>query len=102
MDTRLARCHLLAEILSADGLMNDAERQLLETAMTEAGLNDGERDKVRHFEGSSEAAGLLKGLPEAERSAFVEELVEAALVDGKLSPQETAAVKRIAAAMGLE
>src|SRR5437763_11416545 len=102
MDLPVARCHLLAEILSADGLMNDAERQLLEAAMTEAGLDDAARDQIRHFEGSSEAAAALRDTPEADRMAFIDKLVEAALVDGKLSHQETAAVKRIAAALGLE
>ena len=48
-----ARCHLLAQVLSADGMMTEDERSLLEQAMHDAGLSDQERDLVRHFAGPS-------------------------------------------------
>lgn len=101
MKSAVARCHLLAEVLSADGMMADAERELLETAMNDGGLSAAERDAVRHFEGAAGAAEVLAVLPEAERQAVVDALVEAALVDGKLTPNETATVKRLAAKLGL-
>jgi len=101
MSPELARCHLLAEVLSADGMMNDDERALLEDALTRAALDDTERDLVRHFEGAAVAADVLRAQPEAERQALIDQLVEAALADGKLTPNETAAVKRIAQALGL-
>lgn len=97
----VARCHLLAEVLAADGMMADAEREILEAEMERQGLGEGERDQVRHFEGAAEALATAAALPESERQALVDALVEAALVDGKLTPSETAAVKRIAGALRL-
>ena len=101
MTRELARCHLLAEVLAADGFMTDAERSLLEQNLARSQLTEGERDQVRHFEGAGDAASALRGLSAQERQQVVDELVEAALADGKLTAQETAAVKRIAEALDL-
>lgn len=97
----VARCHLLAEVLAADGMMAEAERATLEAEMERLGLSEGERDQVRHFEGAADALETVAALPESERQGLVDALVEAALVDGKLTPAETAAVKRIASALRL-
>jgi len=101
MNSAVAHCHLLAEVLSADGMMSESERDMLERAMSDLGLADADRDQVRHFEGTAGAVEVVAALPEAERQAIVDALVEAALVDGKLTPNETATVKRITAAIGL-
>jgi uncharacterized tellurite resistance protein B-like protein len=102
MDPCVARCHLLAAVLAADGLMQEDERALLEEEMARLGLGEGDRDAVRHFEGAEGAAAALRGEAEAERRAVLDELVSAALVDGKLSPNETATVKRLAKELGLD
>ncbi len=102
MDNRVARCHLLAEVLAADGIMTESERALLERHLAEHELSDDERRQVREFEGADQAAAALRDRPAAERQEIVDQLVEAALADGKLTPNETAAVKRIARALGLE
>jgi uncharacterized tellurite resistance protein B-like protein len=101
MDDRVARCHLLAEVLAADGIMTDAERALLEQHLSNHELSDEEKDHIRHFEGAEEAIAVLRERPLLERQEIVDQLVECALADGKLSPKETAAVKRISAALGL-
>jgi uncharacterized tellurite resistance protein B-like protein len=101
MDPRVARCHLLAEVLAADGIMTDEERSLLEERLARYQLSEPERDQVRHFEGGAGAAAAARALPEDQRQAIVDELVEAALADGKLSGKETAAIDRIVQAMGL-
>src|SRR5688572_26871111 len=102
MHPRVAHCHLLAEVLSADGMMTDSERAVLDRTMSEMELSDEERDAVKHFEGAEGAAAAFATQPEDARQALIDALVEAALADGKLSPNETAAVKRIAAAIGLK
>ena len=101
MNQTLARCHLLAEILAADGIMTAEERSLLEQHLARHQLTDEERDQVRHFEGAGDAASALRELSAQERQQVLDELVEAALADGKLTALETAAVKRIADALGL-
>jgi uncharacterized tellurite resistance protein B-like protein len=102
MDDRVARCHLLAEVLAADGIMTDDERALLEKHMANHELSDEEKHAIRNFEGTDAAIALLRERAPAERREIVDELVEAALADGKLSPKETTTVKRLAAALGLE
>ncbi len=100
MDDRVARCHLLAEIFAADGIMTDSERALLEQHFTNHELSDAEKEQIRNFEGADRAIAALRDRPELERQQILDELVEASLADGKLSPNETAAVKRIAQALG--
>ena len=63
--------------------------------------SDAERDAVRHFEGTADAVATVAALPEPERQAVVDHLVEAALADGKLTAAETATVKRLAEALHL-
>ncbi len=101
MHPNVARCHLLAEVLAADGMMTEVERGLLENEMAQLGLSDQDRELVRHFEGAEGATEIAATLPEAERQALVDHLVEAALVDGRLTPAETAAVRRIGDALQL-
>lgn len=98
---RTAYCHLIAKVLSADGIMHDTERDFLERCMTRMGLTAEERDQVVHFEGAEDAEATMRQKPEEERRQLVDELVEAALVDGKLSPHETELVKKITEALGL-
>jgi uncharacterized tellurite resistance protein B-like protein len=101
MDPRVARCHLLAEVLSADGMMPDSERALLEETMETLGLSEAEREQVRTFDGAEGAAAALRDLPEADRQAILDDCVHGVLIDGRLAPLETAAIKRIATALGL-
>lgn len=102
MDHRVARCHLLAEVLAADGIMTDGERALLERHLANHELEEHERKQVREFEGADGAAAVLRERPVEERQEILDQLVECALADGKLTANETAAVKRIAQALGLE
>jgi uncharacterized tellurite resistance protein B-like protein len=102
MDNRVARCHLLVEVLAADGIMTADERELLEQHMANHELSEEEKNQVRNFQNSDGAIEVLRDRPEIERQEILDELVEAALADHKLTPNETAAVKRLAVALGLE
>lgn len=81
--------------------MMAVEREILEREMVQLGLSEAERDAVRHFEGAEGAVEVIAALPEAERQSLIDHLVDAALADGKLTPAETAVVKRIGAALQL-
>jgi uncharacterized tellurite resistance protein B-like protein len=102
MDNRVARCHLLAEVLMADGIMTEDEKQLLEQHLANHELSDEEKKSVRNLEGGAEAIAILRERPMIERQEILDQLVECALADGKLTSNETATVKRIAQALGLE
>jgi uncharacterized tellurite resistance protein B-like protein len=57
---------------------------------------------LRNFEGADDAAAVLKDRPAIERQEIVDQLVEAALADGKLTQNETDVVKKIVHDLGLE
>ena len=101
MRPEVARCHLIVSVLAADGMMPKVERALLHRIMKQLELTPEEREQIANFEGASDALTAAQSLPAEERQAIADAIVEAALADGKLSPQETAAVKRITAALDL-
>jgi uncharacterized tellurite resistance protein B-like protein len=102
MDERLARCLLIAKVLAADGIMTDAERDFLESAMEGLGLDDEQRRQVRDFEGWDEAEPIVATLALDEKRALMDGLVHAVLADGKVSPHEMETIKKLSAALGLE
>jgi uncharacterized tellurite resistance protein B-like protein len=101
MDAREARCMLLAKVLAADGIMTDHERAFLEDAMETYELDDAARGRVRNLDGWDEAEQIVSALDMAARRELMDSLVSAALADGKLSAHETAAIDKLAKALGL-
>lgn len=101
MDEREARCALLAKVLAADGIMTDHERAFLEEAMTQQGLDDAQRRRVRDLDGWNEAAAVMATLELAQKRAFMDSLLDAVLADGKISEHERATIQELAAALGL-
>jgi tellurite resistance protein len=101
MNTNVAKCLLVSKVLVADGMMADAEREFLANMMTKLGLSDAERRRVIDLEGWDEAEPIVNTLSDDEKRGIVELLVDAASADGKLSPHELAAVKRVSAALKL-
>jgi uncharacterized tellurite resistance protein B-like protein len=97
----LAKCLVVAKVLVADGIMTDEERAFLDGMIRRRGLSDEERRQVIELEGLDGADAFVRALPVEERREIVEELVDAASADGKLSPHELAAIKRVTAALGL-
>lgn len=102
MDHRTAYCHLIASVLAADGIITPNERAFLSRVMERMGLSDAERDAVVHFEGADRAAEVARELPESLRRELLDELLSAALVDGKLSPFETRVVGELTRELGLK
>ncbi len=101
MQPNVAKCLLVSKVLIADGMMQDEERRFLDQIMTSLGLSEEERGSVVDLTGLDEAEHFVRALPQAERQALVELLVDAAGIDGKLSPHELAMVKRLGAALDL-
>lgn len=102
MDDRVARCLLVAKVLVADGIMTPAEREFLLEAMQRMGLDEPQRKQVIELEGWEEAEPVVAALGPDEKRALLDELTQAALVDGKLGANETETVGRIAAALGID
>ena len=101
MNERVASCLLIAKVLVADGMMADHERAFLTRSIEKFGLTEDEARRVRDLDGFDEAEKIVAALPETQRRALIDQLVDAALVDGKLSPHETATVTAITKALGL-
>ncbi len=101
MSIGFAKCVLLTKVLTADGIMTENERVLLDKTMAREGLTDAERKSVINLEGWTQAEAALATLPEAKRRELLGQLVEGASADGRLSPLEAKMLKEITAALGL-
>jgi uncharacterized tellurite resistance protein B-like protein len=82
-------------------MMTDEEHGFLAAMMGKLGLSPDEQRQVIELEGLDEADRIVGALSADERREIVALLVDAAAADGKLSPHELAAVKRVTAALGL-
>lgn len=102
MNTNVAKCLLVSKVLVADGMMSDDEREFLAGMMTKLGLSEEERKQVIELQGWDEAEPIINQLSAEEKRGILELLVDAASADGRLSPHELAAVKRVSAALGLD
>lgn len=101
VNANVAKCLVVSKVLVADGMMSDEEKTFLSEMMTTLGLSDAEKRSVHDLEGIDQATALVRGLPVEERQSIVEQLVDAASADGKLSPLELDVVKRVTKALGL-
>ena len=101
MNANMAKCLVVSKVLVADGIMTDDERAFLAEMMRRLGLTADEQRSVIELEGLDEADQIVATLSADERRDIVGLLVDAASADGKLSPHELAAVKRVTAALGV-
>ena len=101
MNAKVAKCLLVSKVLVADGMMTDDERGFLDTMMTALALDADERRRVIELEGWDEAESFVRGLSLDERQALVEQLVDAASADGRLSAHELATIKQVASELGV-
>jgi uncharacterized tellurite resistance protein B-like protein len=81
--------------------MTENEHAFLDKFMRGLGLDDAARKQVIDLEGWDKAEPALAALPMEEKRAFISQLVDASSADGRLSPLELQAVKRITAALGV-
>jgi uncharacterized tellurite resistance protein B-like protein len=102
MDPKVAKCLLISKVLVADGIMTENERIFLDKAMSAMGLDQGERRRVLDLEGWDQAEPVVAKLSMDEKRELMSTLFDASSADGRLSPLEMHAVKRITAALGLE
>jgi uncharacterized tellurite resistance protein B-like protein len=101
MDQRVAKCLLVSQVLVADGIMTENERAFLDALMARLQLSEAERKRVIDLEGWDEAEPIAKALTMEERREIIAMMVDAASSDGRLSPLENQAVKRISKALGV-
>ncbi|AEY01786.1 hypothetical protein GU3_10150 [Oceanimonas sp. GK1] len=105
MQEEVAVAALLSEVMLADGVASNRERQQLESLLarlfgqTSAEVHDWlEQGRARQEEAVSlfEFTTHLKALPVPQREAILLALWQMALADGELDPQEEAIVRQVA------
>ena len=93
---------LLKAMLAADGVVTSEERDFLRRVVGRFGLSDEDRtDRVVARDPGSIMATLRALAPDVQ-SRVMALLVEAAVVDGKVTPQERALLLASAATLGIE
>jgi uncharacterized tellurite resistance protein B-like protein len=101
MNEKVAKCLLIAKVLVADGIMTDDERSFLDGVMAAEGLDADERRRVTELDGWDAAERLVRGLPIEQRRALIEQLVDAASADGRLSAHELATIRQLSTELGV-
>src|SRR4051812_36515359 len=101
MNEKVAKCLLIAKVLVADGMMTDDEHGFLAAVMAAEGLDADERRQVIELDGWDAAERLVRALPLDQRRALIEQLVDAASADGRLSGHELATIRQLSADLGV-
>jgi uncharacterized tellurite resistance protein B-like protein len=101
MTENVAKCLLVSKVLVADGMMTDDERAFLDAMMTAEGLDADERRCVINLEGWDLAESMVRTLSIEQRRALLEQLVDAASADGRLSAHELATIQKLKVALGV-
>ena len=102
VEERATVVDLLKAMLAADGVVTSEEREFLRRVVGRFGLSEEHRtDRVVARDPGSIMA-TLRGLAPDVQSRVMALLVEAAVVDGKVTPQERALLLASAATLGIE
>jgi uncharacterized tellurite resistance protein B-like protein len=94
-------CRLVAGILIADYELDPKEDEFLDRLIRLMELPPAERLALRPVESRSEAAAMMRRLPEEARKLALSLLFEAAVADGSVHDDERAYVHAIAEELGM-
>ena len=100
MHKNVAMCHWIAEVIAADGVLDERELAYLENTMEDYGLTDEERHQVRGFQNAG-ADAAAADISDADKAKLRDDLLAATLIDGQVSSLETEKVRRITELLGL-
>ncbi len=93
---------LIEAVISADGVVSDEEREFLRRVVEKFGISEEERaDRVAQSS-LGETTATLRALPPDVQARVMALLVEAAIVDGNVAPEERALLLASAASLGIE
>jgi uncharacterized tellurite resistance protein B-like protein len=93
---------LLEAVVAADGVVSDEEREFLRRVVERFGITDHEVADRPVMSSPGEAMATLRGLPPDVQTRVMALLVEAAIVDGSVAPEERALLLASAASLGIE
>jgi tellurite resistance protein len=93
---------LVEAMISADGVVSPEEREFLSRVVTRFGLTQEERDDRIVPSDPGRATRTLRTLATDDQSRVMALLVEAAIVDGRVEPEERALLLASAATLGID
>jgi uncharacterized tellurite resistance protein B-like protein len=102
VDERAKVIGLIEAVISADGVVSDEEREFLRRVVEKFGVSDAERADRAATSSLGETTATLRGLPPDVQARVMALLVEAAIVDGNVAPEERALLLASAATLGIE
>lgn len=91
---------LIENVIAADGVVTPEEREFLRRVMNRLGVSGVEREPVSIDPGR--ATTTLRNLPADLQARVMALLVEGAIVDGIVQPEEHALLLASAASLGIE
>lgn len=101
INDKVARCRILATLVVADDVVEIEELELLENTMAKLDLTEEEKAQVMVLLDEDDAIAALDSLDDEERLQFLEEMAEAAWVDGDLDEYEVEQIRKIVGHMAL-
>ena len=91
---------LIEAVIAADGVIAESERQFLQRVLERFGLA-ADRERVA-LSAPGHCMATLRTLPPDVQAGVLGLLVEAAVADGQISPEERAMLLAAAASLGIE
>ena len=100
-ELRTQMCRLIAGLVVADDDLQPAEEAFLDRVLAQFDIPEEERDSIFPIVDRSEAAVTIRELPESAQKAALELLIDAAMADGMVAPEERAYLDAVATEMGV-
>jgi uncharacterized tellurite resistance protein B-like protein len=94
-------CRLIAGLVVTDDDLDDREDAFIERMLARFGIPSSERDLIFPIVDASEAAAALRELPKDTQQTAVDLLLQAAVVDTKIAPEERTYLETVADAVGM-
>jgi tellurite resistance protein len=93
---------LIEAVIAADGVVSDEEREFLRRVIERFGITEQERSDRIVASSPGAATATLRSLAPDVQTRVMALLVEAAIVDGTVAPEERAFLLASAASLGIE
>ena len=93
---------LIEAVIAADGVVVDEEREFLRRVLERFGLSQDDRADRMVTSDPGRATATLRALGSDVQARVMALLVEAAIIDGRVEPEERALLLASAAALGIE
>jgi uncharacterized tellurite resistance protein B-like protein len=102
IEERSKVCDLIEAVVAADGVVSEAERAFLRKVVERFGLSTADRADRIMTSDLGRTTTTLRTLPPDAQARVMALLVEAAVADGRIEPEERALLLASAASLGIE